>query len=149
MACGICKAPDHNRRTCKLNPDYDHELGRVPCSEKLLIAARRNAKLGGRPVEHACFDAFEKFPSPPDDELERNAWVQSILAKCLDLQIRGVGSERMNDQVRKLAHAIAELTPKERLWKAEQLIRGDSIRKKPKSRTNGTQPVRPGSKPLQ
>jgi hypothetical protein len=139
MACSLCSSTEHNRRRCVKNPAAKNPAIRAP--------EAGYAELG-RPVEHEYFEIFADLEEPPDDPLARCTWAQGIVSRCLFLTLKGKGSDKINDQIRRLAHSVAELTPKERLFKAEQIIRGDSLKTKPQSRKAGTQPVNGKTSPL-
>jgi hypothetical protein len=88
-----------------------------------LAAARANGAKGGRPT--VPLDLFPpRLRSLPRDLLERAARAQEI-AHWLVLQaLEGKGSESQHERVHRALNVILRAIPKERLLRAENVIRG-------------------------
>lgn len=142
--CSICRSPDHNKRGCLVHQQRQAEQKSQSEQHKI------NGEKGGRPIEHRYFELFADLDDSPEDPGARESWVQNIVCVVLKETMQGRGNERLNDQVRKLAHTVQELTPRERIFKAERLIRKDSNRLKAKPKASGptTQKALPSDGPV-
>jgi hypothetical protein len=143
--CSICKSIEHNQRRC---PFVDH-------------AALKRLKNGNSGAEvtpaslppvperiHRYPEIFEELEDAPNDALARTQWAQGILCKLAVETAKGRGNQLLNNEIRRLLEAIGKLTPKERIWEAETLIKRDRIKKKPKPAGPQTRKARPSKGPL-
>ncbi len=151
--CRVCRKEGHDKRNCPVRRKKV-EAGRkggAVNSEAQKAAVRlngRNAKPGE--IKHRYYELFQSLDDPPEDPGMLTGWVQRIAATCLKETLQGRGNTSLNDEVRKIGHTISELVPKERLFKAERLIRKDRdrLRAKPKSSGPATQRARPSDGPV-
>jgi hypothetical protein len=111
------------------------------------MPARRKPKIG-RPPRQRYAALFAGLEAPPEDPGEREYWVQGILCTIMLETAQGRANLAMNDQLRRLAEAIQKLTTRERLWKAEKLIKHDAIKRKPKPKGPATEAMLPSRGPL-
>ncbi len=145
--CSVCESIAHNRRTC---PFIDHTaLNHAKNGKKQTSVEVTAASLPPVPERiHRYPEIFEQLAEPPDDALERTKWAQGILCTLARETAQGRGNQLLNNEIRRLLEAIVKITPKERLWEAESLIKRDRIKKKPKPAGPKTQKARPSKGPL-
>ena len=149
----FCRELGHNRRNCRERQKYVDagRKGGAAGTEAQNEARRINgAKSLGPEIKHRYHELFEDLEEPPEDPGELTGWVQRIAATCLRETLQGRGNAALNDEVRKIGHTISELVPRERLFKAERLIRKDRDRLKAKPKASGpaTQKARPSEGPV-
>ena len=147
--CSKCGEPGHQARTCRKN--FEEAIGgpisvggekRVAISSKeyAILKTRSNrVKRGDEARDKTSLTVYQEMfadmPDPPDDPLERDVWLQGNLARLVKITLQGFGNREINQQVTTIASTISRITPRERLYEAEQLVRGDAIKStKPKTR---------------
>ncbi|KKL78582.1 hypothetical protein LCGC14_2023400 [marine sediment metagenome] len=149
MKCSLCNEIDHNVRRC---PYVDHAgLYRKKNGAPLQVEIDQGVRQDAPPVPkrtHMYPEIFEALKDAPKDALARTEWAQEILCTLAKETAQGRGNQLLNNEIRRLLEAVGKMTPKERIWEAETLIKRDRIKKKPKPTGPSTQKARPSKGPL-
>lgn len=93
-------------------------------SDAKLRAARENGKLGGRPRKRPSLGELpENLQKLPEDPLEIAEWVREVSCWIALELLNGRGSPGEVEDIKKMLDLALKAIPKERLLKAEELIR--------------------------
>jgi hypothetical protein len=152
VVCKGCGGQGHNRRTCTLARELQANAGasnarkqasEEPADRQAAIAQAQSAAMAAG--YHKIFAALS---DPPLSPLKLNRWAQRIVALCLRETAQGRGYFPLNAEIIKLTTAIVRLTPKDIIYEAGQLLKGDALGRKSKAKGKPLDAPVEGSRPL-
>jgi hypothetical protein len=154
--CKACGKIGHNRRTCAVARELQANAARAVIADRQQAdrqATQRDSEKAKVIAEvNAMGDGYQKIfaaiADPPRSPLKLNKWAQQIVALCLRETAQGRGCFPLNAEIVKLTTAIVRLTPKDVIYEAQRLLKGDAMGNRSKARERQLDAPVPGSTPI-